>query len=262
MPKQKSQYTFSLSGINIEEIDKQFGLTSNKTDFKVDTNISHNIPQNSTNIDELDNRCTPEIISFLDESKKKRSCNICMIDMNTNKPLNQRKKYKCYWCRHYIPENVKPLGIPIRYVPNRVIRKYYSELSKEEYVISECVTEKRAHEISLRKTPQYSIEYNGYYETDGIVCGFNCMFAFIDDNCKNPLYQRSETLGKQMCQEFNDGKIDEIIKARHWRELEEHGGPLSIEKFRESFNKIESINHGIITQKPLGMLFEENYRLM
>ena len=45
--------------------------------------------------------------------------------------------------------------------------------------------------------------------------------------------------------------IPYIEEAPHWRKLKEYGGDLSIDEFRDSFNKIEYKNHGFIMCKKL-----------
>lgn len=259
MSKKKGHYIFSLIGVNIEEIDKQFGIGFKDTLF-----TTTNIPKNSTNIDDLETKHTPDVISFLDEAKKKRTCYVSIIDFQTKKQLSNTRQYKCFWDRNYIPDFIQPIGCPVKFVPNKATRCYHSELSKDQYVISEEITNKKAHQLSLRNNSEFTIEHNSYYETDGIFCSFNCLMAYIkaDENCRNPLYNRSESLAMQMYIELNDEKPDEILPAPHWRQLEEHGGHLTIEQFRASFNKIEYVNHGVISQKSLGMIYEDKIRLL
>lgn len=252
----KSRYTFTLVGINLEEIDKQFALSSQNYDFE------KSIPHNTTRVEDLETtKPTPEVISFLNESKKKCNCTISLIDINTKEPLKPGK-YKCFWDKHDIPDNVQPIGCPIKFVPSRVIKTYYSELSKDQYIISEEITEHRQHELSVRKDDKFVIENHDYYETDGIFCSFNCMMAYIKDNHHNSLYNFSETLALQMYMDLNEETVDEILPAPHWRLLSCFGGHLTIDQLRSSFNKIEYINRGVITQKSIGLLFEDKIRLL
>ena len=51
-----------------------------------------------------------------------------------------------------------------------------------------------------------------------------------------------------------------ITPAPHWRLLQLYGGHLTINKFRENFNKITFNFHGIINKeifRPIGHLYEE-----
>jgi hypothetical protein len=64
-----------------------------------------------------------------------------------------------------------------------------------------------------------------------------------------------------MFNEFvNTNTSQNINPAPHWRLLEEYGGHLDINQFRECFNKITYKQHGITMKnpyKPIGFLFEE-----
>jgi hypothetical protein len=87
--------------------------------------------------------------------------------------------------------------------------------------------------------------------------------AFIDDpeNRHNPIYQYSESLLLTMHNELNqDDTISEIMPAPHWRTLTDFGGHLTIEKFHESFNKVQYVDHGIITYASMGRLFENKIK--
>ena len=88
-------------------------------------------------------------------------------------------------------------------------------------------------------------------------------FALILDNNNNSMYNMSKML---LLKIYNDiyPDINPFIEyAPHWRKLIVYGGDLTIEKFRNSFNKIEYKNHGTINPrfKSLGVLFEEKLKL-
>ena len=54
--------------------------------------------------------------------------------------------------------------------------------------------------------------------------------------------------------------ISEILPAPHWRKLKEYGGDMTIEDFRNSFNKATYIEQGKINNvfiKPISVLYEE-----
>jgi hypothetical protein len=246
-------YPFSLFGINIEKIDHKYGigLISNLND-------SEHKPENITNIHELEiTRKVPEVISFLDESKRIRKCTVSMIDFHSQLRINSGK-YKCFWDRNYIPEDILPIGCPIRFIASRAIKTYHSELSKDIYSISEPITNERYNELKERKDNRISLFPGGYYQTDGVFCSFNCVMSFIHDE-QNPMYRYSENLLLQMYNELYE-EVKEIMDAPHWRVLKEFGGHLEIEQFRESFNKVEYTNHGIISCLSIGQIFEDQIR--
>jgi hypothetical protein len=248
----KKKYLFSLINVNIGKVDQKYGLICASPDEEVV------IPANTTKIDDLDIiKKTPDVISFLDESKRLRKCSVSTIVMNQN------KKYKCYWDKHDIPEGVQPIGCPIKYIPSKVTKTYNSEISKEKYSISEVITDKRRKELEKKGDTRFVTDKRGLYETDGVFCSFNCVMAWILDpeNKRDPLYKYSLTLLLQMYNDLNpEEKIMEIMPSPHWRLLEGFGGNLSIEKYRESFNKILYVYHGLITCVSVGRLYEDNIK--
>lgn len=255
----RNRYIFSLVGVNIEKVDQKYGIAPISSMAEEDT-----IPENTTKIDDLEIiKKTPDVVSFLDESKRLRKCSISMIDFKSNRKIDEKTRYKCYWDKNSIPENLQPIGCPIKYIPSRVIKSYPSEITKETYTISEPITEKRRKEIERRKDKRMTTETKGYYETDGIFCSFNCCMAFIDapENKQNPIYQYSKSLLLKMYNDLNHNeKIQEIMNAPHWRTLTDFGGHLTIEQFRDSFNKIQYQDHGVISYVSIGRLFEDKIK--
>jgi hypothetical protein len=253
-----NQYVFSLIGIDMSKIDK---LINTQEIDKIDNTI---IPVNSTKLIDLEtDKKIPDFLSFILESKTLHKCTISMIDFKTKK-TRSKKPYKCFWDRNIIPEEMIPIGCPIKYIPSRVIKTYHSSISKEKYVITEPVTEERRAEVEIKNTNQkFTSEKNDYYETDGIFCSFNCCLAYIEayGNRKNPLYKNSRSLLFQMYTDINNGgDPSSIIPAPHWRLLEEFGGHLTIEQFKESFNKIKYTYRGSIIFKSHGKLFEDQIK--
>jgi hypothetical protein len=248
-----------LQGIDINKVEQKYGISTYSL-------CDESIPNNTTKIDELEDviKKTPEIVSFLDETKRLVKCNISMIDFNSNQNIMEisRKKYKCFWDKNYIPDNVKPIGCPIKYVPNKAVKTYFSEISKEKYVINENITVKKTELLSQKNDNRINIEYKNYYQTDGIFCSFNCLMAFIQDpeNRRNPIYRYSESLLLKMYSDLNpQDEFEEIIPAPHWRNLIDFGGNMTIDKFRETFNKINYTEHGIICFS-IGKLYEDQIK--
>lgn len=251
--KLSKRFTFVLSGVNTGKIDQKYGLTTSTLE-------DDNIPNNATNIDDLDIiRKTPDIISFLDESKRPIKCFVSMIDFQSGKELCKGEIYKCFWDKNHFP-GFEPIGCPIKYIPSKATKSYHSEISKEKYTIVENVTEKRANK--LVKDPRISIETRNQYQTDGIFCSFNCCIAYLrsPENKLNPLYRYSESLLLRMYQDINpEEKQIDIAPAPHWRLLKEFGGHLTIEQFRESFNRVNFVDHGIFCVS-IGRLYEDQLK--
>jgi len=254
------RYIFTLKCINTEKVDQRFGISIVSN---INT-VENKVPENTTKISDLTtNRNTPEIISFIDEAKKAHKCTISMIDFNTNKEIGQSNTYDCFWCRTPIPNNIMAIGCPIKYVPTQAVKSYYSEISKDKYTIKENITTKRNASINKEESNLTIIDKN-YYLTDGIFCSFNCCMAYIEDNKHNSLYDMSEGLLLKMYHDIHPTKVVSIDEAPHWRKLKQFGGDLTIEQFRESFNKIEYQNHGFMSCFPkfksVGVLFEEKLK--
>ena len=269
--EKKKSYTFLLKGINIEKIDQKYGITfvSNITSSSTEQ------PINTTKITDLNtDKKSLELVSFLDESKRLHKCYITMIDFNSKSNIKSLG-YNCFWDRHSF--TTTPIGCPIKYIPSQAVKAYYSEISRDNYIIKENITPDRQEIMSTNL--RLSINKNEFYETDGIFCSFNCCQAFIKDNKHNIMYNHSETLLTEIYNNLFGDSISIIESAPHWRLLQEYGGHHTIDSFRESFNKIEyeahgrsgnvanilsGIKDGKITSthfRPTAFLFEEHIKL-
>lgn len=254
------KYMFILTGVNTDKVDQRFGISivSNITSDDI-------TPQNITKISDLSViRNTPEIISFIDEAKKSHKCTISMIDFTSKKEFTQNSVYDCFWCRNQIPRTVKAIGCPIKYVPTQAVKTYYSEISKDKYTIKENITSKRRQKIEDNPDCKLDIIKNDYYLTDGIFCSFNCCMAYIEDNKNNSMYDMSGMLLLKIYHNIYPENVHSIDGAPHWRKLKQYGGELTIDQFRDSFNKIDYQEHGFVSRIPkfksLGVLFEEKLK--
>lgn len=263
--RKSSKYVFSLKNINTEKVDQKYGIA-------LLSNISNNgyQPTNTTTIselNELDKNTSVDIVSFLDESKRLYQCNVCMIDFSTYQNTENLKGYNCYWCKN--PFKSIPIGCPINYVSSKVVKKYHSEVSKDDYIIKENITKYKRKLLDdktlfiSKNKAEVDIQKEEYYTTDGIFCSFNCCKAYIKDNKHNNMYEQSDNLLIKLYKDMHNGKNDniKINPAPHWRLLKTYGGYLTIEQFRENFNKCTYDFQGLINNKslfkPVGMLFEE-----
>lgn len=249
-----SEFKFTIKNIDYESIELKYNI--------VKSNIPNNnsVPRQITKLSELSNNTKSKNtnISFLDDSKKLIDCSITIIDFNKD---NNDNHYNCFWCRN--PFETLPLGCPIKYIPNSCIKQYVSEISKEMYKIKENITDKKLDKLKNNNENIVIEDNKGYYETDGIFCSFNCCKSYILENKHNPLYNISEMLLTNIHHTITK-QISEILPAPHWRKLKQYGGDMSIEDFRNSFNKARYLNQGIINNiflKPTGILFEEKLLL-
>ena len=282
--KRKSKkYIFTLRNINTERIEQKYGITivSNIA------NVDELPPENSTKLTELAelNNEHTDVISFLDETKRMYQCHISMIDFQSGDDI-KNLKYNCYWCRYKFDST--PIGCPINYISKKAVKNYYSEVSKDFYTIKENITRRRSQMLHDNKgkfvfthidnnnntttagngppaetnsTCSININNQDYYSTDGIFCSFNCCKAFIKDNKHNKLYENSDILLNKLYQDMYSVKTIIINPSPHWRLLIEYGGYLTIQQFRDNFNKTTYESHGVIRNtdifKPIATLFEE-----
>jgi len=282
--KRKSKkYIFTLHNINTEKIEQKYGITivSNIA------NVDEAPPENSTKLTELSelNNEHVDVISFLDETKRLYQCHISMIDFKSGEDI-KNLKYCCYWCRHKFDS--ASIGCPIKYISKKAVKNYYSEVSKDFYTIKENITRNRSQmlhtskskfvfspHLAVEKTDEtataiappppttcsININNKDYYSTDGIFCSFNCCKAFIKENKHNKLYENSDILLTKLYEDMYNVKNIVINPSPHWRLLIEYGGYLTIQQFRDNFNKTTYESHGVIRNtdifKPIATLYEE-----
>lgn len=257
--KRKTKYPFVLKDLDIEEICKKYGYSYNKDIC----NITKLMPKNN-NVTKLDEIIIESELEFtyLDETKNKRKIIVTMMDYNNHEAI---KRCKCFWCKHNFDS--QPIGCPVRYVPNMIVKKYFSHITKDYYTIKEEISNEKfelIHKdlISDKMSENVFIQLikNDFYETDGVFCSFNCCLSWIKDNSHNNLYINSVYLLHQIYYDFFDIQ-HQIHPAPHWRMLKDYGGNLTIEDFRTSFNKVIYDNEHFIRSfpktKPIGKVFEE-----
>jgi hypothetical protein len=237
-------------------------MASSKSSRKTNTNFSLKISsslkdvhskyelvfpeRNITNIENNEN-CV-ESLSYLDESKRIHKCMLSKLD------FSNPSGYCCYWCRNIFTS--EPIGCPLKYIPNVISRVFFSEITKEKFIVKEGTTKSKINTPGIEAT----VEQNNYYETDGIFCSFECCMSYINENKKNPLYIESEILLNKI---YSDcGYKGKIKHAPHWRILKEYGGSLTIAQFRANFNHIEYEAHGIYKPqfKSINHAYEEKIK--
>ena len=161
----RTKYTFSLPGIDIDQLNQLYNIT-------IVSNITYNTQStdSTTKLSEINNENqTEDFFSFYDDSKHNHRCIISMIDYSTKEKLN---RYNCYWDKNTF--TTSPIGCPIKYIYNQVVKSYFSEISRDIYTIKENITKER--ELHIKNDKRFIVNTNDYYETDGIFCSWNCMF--------------------------------------------------------------------------------------
>ena len=202
-------------------------------------------------------------LTYLDECKKEHECVATMLSMKNGA---EQTLLHCFWCRHPFP--YRPLSVPIAYVPNRLHKRYHSEITQDSYILRENIDrleslvkdglENGPGAVSVFSQPR------DYYITDGCFCSFNCALAFIKDNRTDPKYNDSETLLNKIYYEVYGSHSTPFEASPSWRLLRNYGGHLTIEDFRRNLLKIDYRPLGNVllpSFRPIGFLFEKQVRI-
>jgi len=202
-------------------------------------------------------------LTYLDECKKEHECVSTMISASQkSESLSEQSLLHCFWCRHPFPH--RPIGVPISYVPNRVHKQYYSEITQDTYILRENVDKLKPVLEGKQPTSSVLPQFRDYYVSDGVFCSFNCAMAFIKDCRHDPVYQQSETLLNKIYHEVYGSDTTPIEPSPSWRLLRNYGGHLTIEDFRRNLFKIDyrpMENVLMPTFRPIGFLFEKQVRI-
>ena len=238
----KSKYFFQISGIDVDDVRKRYGIFS-KNDHSVEQE-----PKDTTKLTELNTeKGTPDVISFLDESKRAHTCHVSMIDFQSRMDVNILR-YHCFWDKH--PFDTCPIGCPVNYIPSQAVKTYHSHISKDDYTIKQDVTKELRKNLNNLDNEEIEVKLGEYYETDGVFCSFNCCQSWISAHTHERMYDQSAMLLMKMYNSMVGGdKTICISPAPHWRALEPYGGHMNIMRFRDGFNKVDYEYHG--TTKPL-----------
>jgi len=183
--------------------------------------------------------------SYLDESKRNHHCVVTMAHLQRGAAGGTEHAtdtvHHCFWCRH--PFQNTPIGCPIRYHAHRLVKTYYSEISRDTYSLRENVSDGQLQRNRpALETANLQVIPKDYYSYDGIFCSFHCAYAFIKDQKANPLYMDSEQLLLQLYEDSVmplHGVRPPLDPAPSWRLLKAYGGHMTIDEFRKNLFKVE-----------------------
>ena len=224
------EFVFSLTDIDVVKIDKDFNMESIK-EFGYDTTGKNNISfvSEGTSLEKLgiSSLRREPITTFISKEIKIQSY-LSQIDIVTNTIIPEITNIPCYGCRRKF--STHPLGIPLDFHPS-----YY--VSKNDATKIKRLTPKEREK--LEEDPENKIMILDYFDTEGIVCSFNCIVSCIEDY-PSPMYKKTPYLISMMYKMiFNKYPDQRIIKAPSWKMREEYGGPLSDEEFEKSLQTIK-----------------------
>jgi hypothetical protein len=165
---------------------------------------------------------------------------------------SEKSVIKCFWCRHSF--DTDKISCPINYNNNQLEKNYYSEITKDRYVIKENIDNDK-YDCTLKKLKDINSKNKGinlvkkdFYMSDGVFCSYNCCLAFINDNKHNCFYSNSKSLLLNIYRNLY-GKDKKLFPAPSWRLLKDYGGNATIEQFRECFNNVNYTEINKITEK-------------
>jgi len=241
---------FTLTNLNIQSIKERYNLP--KDELQIYGTKEEVEKLNVTKVTDI---CNNPTVTFIGDTKQKCICTVSMIDLGSNSDVNILR-YNCFWCRN--PFSNMGIGCPVKFKPPVISFKYSSIISAKDYEILEDGN------VSTDNTSTKQISPS-YYQTDGVFCSFNCCKSFIDDNSHNPLYKDSNVLITKLFNDIYDRNINMITPAPHWRTINQYGGFININEFRQSFDKLEYQNHGITRNclqntQSLGVMFEKKLK--
>lgn len=172
------------------------------------------------------------------QTKPKKSSRTSLTELQLVKPLpqttsdtitNTKATLKCFWCRQSIGD--ADIQCPIRYFPTEVQQTCLSEITNESYSIRQSIP-------SHSDIPQSNIKVvtDGYYQTEGQFCSYNCCIAYIEDNTNHhQLYSRSKVyLYKILLTQDWYVKGTIIHPSPHWKLLSEYSGHMTPEEYKKS----------------------------
>jgi hypothetical protein len=242
------------------------------------THIPRDIHSKLMKIQELEPWCTNVKLrdnlklTFMDECKKEHQCVTTMLSSMKNDTLSEHTILHCFWCRHPFPH--RPIGVPIFYIPHRVHKQYYSEITNDTYILRENINQvvedepltavPNPNKPNHAKKSKIILQPRDYYVSDGSFCSFNCALAFIREQRSNPLYTESEALLLKLYHETYGYEVSKLQASPSWRLLRNYGGHLTIEDFRRNLFKIDYRPMGNIvlpTFRPIGFLFERQVKI-
>jgi hypothetical protein len=239
---------YSFNNKNEESIDISNNINNNICKKIENTELNKTNNKNYTSINKLNFTSLsnePTLTYILKDKLKIYNYNI-MLDTNTGLLINISCNIPCHYCRRKFSN--LPLGIPIKYYPSLYILSDNSFLSSKysfnykENTIKLNKNEKERLLNILKNNPDILYENNyeikkqkkehkiitkNFFETDGIVCSFNCMVSYIEENSYNPLYQNSYNYSYLMYKHiFGKYPNQPFIRSPSWKLRKEYGGPL------------------------------------
>jgi hypothetical protein len=163
-----------------------------------------------------------------------------MHDISICGPLPHATNIPCWNCRRNF--STPPLGIPINFIKFHHLSKdkemWAMYLKDNNYVGSCC-----SHENQIQNI-------DGYFETEGVVCSWECMKNYILENSKSSLYKDSINLMHLLHGMLTGGKELNCNRGASWRVLKEWGGHIDSKNYNDSV-KMSKFFDTVNVRRPL-----------
>ncbi|MDD4930666.1 MAG: hypothetical protein PHG66_00735 [Candidatus Colwellbacteria bacterium] len=226
----QEEFTFTLSNIDVAKIDKDFNMEKMK-EFGCDITGKNIIfDTEGTSLEKLgiSSLHREPITTIVAKDKKKIYSYLSLIDIVSRKKIPEETNIPCHGCRRKFSS--QPLSIPIEFHPS-----YY--FSKNDPTKIKRLTTREKEKLELDK--ENNIVELDYFDTEGIVCSFNCIISCIEE-CPSPIYKKTPYLISMMYKMiFGKYPDQKILKAPSWKMRSEYGGPLSDDEFERSLQTIQ-----------------------
>ena len=225
----RQHYIINLEGIDYKKIIN---------DYYAQKNVNNDLPNTLYDFKIDDKKINDDNIPKNNEIVK----HVTMLDFKIDGILTVLTDKYCWWCRNQF--NTPPIGLPIC---------YYASSSNNHQERGQFIKN-----YFMKKNILF--EDDDFFETEGIFCSLPCCKAYILDNPLNPRYIQSLTLLTLLCYKLY-GVRTNIEKAPSWKLIDNYGGHLKINDFRDSFNK-KHYNQTLNIKRPYmfstGIYFEES----
>lgn len=230
--KTNDDFSFVLRNIDVAKIDKDFNMGEMKN-IGEPSELIFDVEEEGTSLEKLgiSSLRKEPIITIISKEKTKLQTFITMEDYKTKKKLPQKTDIPCFGCHRRF--STIPIGVPIDYHPS-----IYSSKNDPSKIKKLTINERKKLELN----EDNDVTVLEYFDTDGIVCSFNCIFSVIEDN-PSPLYKKTSSLVPQLYKMIYDlYPKEKIIRSPSWRLREEYGGILSDEEFVTNLQTIQFID--------------------
>jgi len=197
--------TFILRSIDIVQLDAQYTipkaediLSTSSASFSQDDTVMK-VTTSLESIGWSKSRTKPFETIVVNEELNVRL--FITPNVNPQQPITALKKCCCWYCRHTIPSDWHPLGIPIK------------------------------HRV------EQSIDT---FECEGVFCSFNCVVAYLQEHAEYRYKDSSVILLMLFRKVMQHHKpLNTIVPSPSWKLLKEYGGHLTVEEYRKCIQHVE-----------------------